>query len=591
MAALAETRDVGSRLALPATVRRFCCIGDSLTYGQGVAPRQALSMHVARFANMVYFDQLVWVDNLGQSSGNLWHSWVPFTRLADTIRFDAAIFSICQNDAQIFESNTVSYGSDVEPTWLADGKCHPFVRKTIADIAAFAARRDIHVLLDFYSFWERDRPLIDALQRECRAANLPFLDIQRFVQEESGLSAVEFRASPFDGHPSDAAHRLVARRIVEELRDNWSPKTRPYGTVADRLVDACAQAVDDGWPPDDITHWALTVVEAKQTVARRRRSASDRAALGDLQKAKDAIEQRYGSWYAKSVAAAGSQREQRESLGLLLERGYSSLRNLDELIFILEHFQQPEEAASLWALLDRRGYYNEPGRLQPLPADVKAQYLALAGRPAAGPSLPSPASSSSQHLRRDLDYNLRRLAELLPNKVLPTTFDPSQRRLWELGHYLVSAARSYLDEFDNEVRIAPAGLQAPPAFYTVVDVRIERDMHRTKRGGVFNLTVDADYIVPQRMRRSEKLWAGADEQIHVYRFELPLLLLGDLGIGVPDWDEKHRLFLEGELRIASIDVWNGSGELDAARRAFHWEPVPGAAPSHWISLERLQVTG
>ena len=515
MAALAETRDVGSRLVLPATVRRLCCIGNSLTYGQGVAPRQTLSMHVARFANMVYFDQLVWVDNLGQSSGNLWHSWVPFTRLAESIKFDAVIFSICQNDAQIFESNMVSYDNDVDRTWLADGKCHPFVRKTIADVAAFAARRDIHVILDFYSSWDSDRPLIDALQRECRAANLPFLDILRFVQEESGLSAVEFRVSPFDGHPSDAAHQIVARRIVEELRDNWSPKTRPYGTVAERLMKACVQAVDDGWSPDDITQWALTVVEAKQTVARRRRSTFDRAAMGDLEKAKGTIEQRYGSWYAKSLAAAGSRshREERESLALLLERGYASLRNLDEVIFVLEHFQQPEEAASLWALLDKNGYYNDPGRLQLLPADVKRQYLALASQPpAAAPSLPSPASSSNQHLRRDLNHNLRRLAEFLPNKVLPNTFDPFQRRLWELGHYLVNVTRSYLDEFDKQVRTAPVEVQAPPAFYTVVDVRIERDMQRVKRGGVFNLTVDADYIVPQRMRRSEKLWAGIDEE-------------------------------------------------------------------------------
>jgi len=602
MAALAETRDVGSRLALPATVRRFCCIGDSLTYGQGVAPRQTLSMHVARFANMVYFDQLVWVDNLGQSSGNLWHSWVPFTRLAESIRFDAVVFSLCQNDAQIFESNTVSYGNDVERTWLADGRCHPFVRETIADIAAFAARRDIHILLDFYSSWETDRPLIDALQRECRAANLPFLDILRFVQEESGLSAVEFRASPFDGHPSDAAHRLVARRIVEELRDTWSPKTRPYGTVAERLVEACAQAVENGWSPDDITHWALTVIEAKQTVARRRRSASDRAALGDLEAAKSTIQQRYGSWYAKSVAATGPRfhREERESLALLLERGYSSLRNLDEMIFILEQFQRPEESASLWALLDRSGYYNEPGRLQALPVNAKAQYLALASRPrAAGSCFLSPRSPNYD-LRGDLNHNLRRLAALLPDKVLPRTFDPCRRHLWELAHYLADAARSYLDEFDTQARTvtvdvqappAPADMPAPPAFYTVIDVRIERDRQKAKRGGVFSLTVEGDYIVPQRVRRSEKLWAGADEEIHVYRFELPLMLLGDLGVGVPQWDEKHRLFLEGELRIASIDVSNGSAEVDAPRRGFHWKPATDAAPSHWINLERLQVAG
>jgi hypothetical protein len=405
---------------------------------------------------------------------------------------------------------------------------------------------------------------------------------------------VEFRASPFDGHPSDAAHRLVARRIVEELRTGWSPKTKPDGTVAERLLEACGQAVENGWAPDDIAYWALTVIEAKQTVARRWRWVSNRAALGDLAKAKATIEQRYRSWYAGGIAAAGSRilREERESLALLLERGYTSLRNLDELTFVLEHFQRAEEAAPLWALLDKTGYYNEQGgRLKALPANVKAQYLALANQaPAAASRLPSFAASN-QSLRRDLAHDLRRLAELLPDKVRADTFDPSRRRLWELAHYLVDVTGSYLEEFDQRTRAASTEMQAPPAFYTVVDVRIERDMRKPKRGGVFNLTVDADYIVPDRARRSEKHWAGVDEEVHVYRFEIPLMLLGDLGIGVPQWDELHTLFLDGELRIASIDILNGSGELDTPRRAVHWKPATGAPPLHWINLERLQVTG
>lgn len=593
MAALAETRDTGSRLPLPPAVRRFCCIGDSLTYGQGVAPRQTLPMHVARFANMAYVNEIVWVDNLGQSSGNLWHSWVPFTRLAESTKFDVAIFSVCQNDAQIFESNTVPYGSDVERTWLAEGKCHPHVRATIADIAEFATRQDIHIVLDFYSSWESDRPLVDALERECRAANLPFVDILRFVQEESGLSAVEFRASPFDGHPSDSAHRLVARRIVEEVQKVWSPKTRSAGSVADRLVAACGQAIDDGWLPDDITQWALTVIDAKQTVARRRRWpwASNKETLGDLGAAKTTIEQRYRNWYKTSVAAARSQplREERESLSLILERSYAALRNLDELVFILEHFQRSEIAASLWQLIESAGYYNEQGRLQPLPPDARAQYLSFAREaPAASSCFPAFAASN-RNLRRDLAHNLQRLAALMPGEDCVDTFDPAGRRLWELAHYLTSVARSYVEEVDQRIRTT-AESHAPPALYTIVEVRIERDKTRADRGGVFNLTVNADYIVPARAHRSEKLWAGVDEEFHVYRFELPLMLLGDLGVGVPEWDDKHRLFLEGELRIAAIDISNSSVEGETSARAFHWQPAVDAAPAHWINLERLRTT-
>src|SRR5690349_16073291 len=139
MAALAETRDLGSSLPLPADVRRICCIGDSVTYGQGVAPRQTLAAHIARFVNMAYPDQTVWVDNRGQSSGNIWHSWIPFARLAEKVRYDAAIFSLCNNDSQIFESNSVQYSNADDRTWLRDGSVAPLVRRTIADLARTAA--------------------------------------------------------------------------------------------------------------------------------------------------------------------------------------------------------------------------------------------------------------------------------------------------------------------------------------------------------------------------------------------------------------------------------------------------------------------
>ena len=167
MAALAETRDVGSRLPLPATVRRLCCIGDSITYGQGVAPRQTLAMHVARYANMVWLDQLVWVDNLGQSSGNIWHSWVPFVRLVEKVHFDGVIFSLCQNDSQIFESNSVRY--DETGPWLRDGGLQPVLQHTFAEFRRIATERGIHVLVDFYTLWDKDAPLIEAVTRPNQA--------------------------------------------------------------------------------------------------------------------------------------------------------------------------------------------------------------------------------------------------------------------------------------------------------------------------------------------------------------------------------------------------------------------------------------
>jgi hypothetical protein len=98
------------------------------------------------------------------------------------------------------------------------------------------------------------------------------------VKEQSGLSAADFVASPFDGHPSEAGHRAVARHIVETLGKLWQPPAAEGPPLGQRLVEACDEAVASGWSPDDIAQWALLVLEAKEIAARRRRLRAKSAA-------------------------------------------------------------------------------------------------------------------------------------------------------------------------------------------------------------------------------------------------------------------------------------------------------------------------
>lgn len=589
MAALVETRDAGSSLPLPASVRRICCLGDSITYGQGVAPRQTLAMHVARFANIAWPDQIVWVDNRGQSSGNIWHSWAPFARLLDEVHYDAAILSICQNDAQVFESNSVSYGDADSGTWTRDGTLTPLLQRTIADLSQTAARHKLCLLLDFYTLWDSDAPLIEAVARECEAVGLPFVDLLHFLKNESGLSIAEFVASPFDGHPSDNGHHAAARRMVEELRRHWQPAS-DTSSVAERLVTACDEAVRCGWATDDILHWALQVLDAKEIVSRRRRGKEANLALGDLAGARAAIEGRYRSWYARRSAAAQSQllHERRDELWTTLDRAYSAVRNLDEIAFVMERFQEGPVVAELWALLNQAGYYNASGRLSPLPADLAAQLLAIADASASLAANEQASFAAAFHsVRRDFECNLRALAALLSQR--PAAQDANALRLWQVTHNLVTSAWTCLQDFAQATGKTAAPLPQKPVFFTTVDVRVERNKTRPKRGGVCNLTVEVDYVEPLRARRSDKLWASMDEDAYVYRFEMPLLLLGDVGIGVPAWDDRHKAFLDGDLRLARVEIANFPADSPRTRRPFVWQPPEGAQPIHWLRLERLAL--
>lgn len=592
MAALSETRDVGSHLPLPPSVRRICCIGDSLTYGQGVAPRQTLSAHVARLANMAYPDQLIWVDNLGQSSGNIWHGWVPFRRLLETVRFDAAIFSLCHNDAQIFESNSVSYGDSLADSWLVDGRLRPSIKRTLEDIAQASADRGICIILDFYTFWDGDKPFIEAVEHECRVVGLPFVDLLQFLKEESGLSIAEFRSSPYDGHPSDRGHQMAARRIVRELRERWQPAAADNdgSPVGDRLIAACDAAISGGWSPDDIAGWASLVADAKQVVARRRRPTPDTGALVSLAGAQAAIDGRYRGWYAGRAASARDRAlyERRHILETTLDRAHAALRNLDELMFVLEVFKDGPTLAHLWGMIDAAGYYAEKDRLRELPADLRQQWVQIAD--ALGDVDDNiPVLRQYKRLRGDLSHDLRRLAALLPDRLRPDTFEQSQVGLWQVADNLVNVVRTYFRELD---RILPGSIvQVPlrPAAFTEVKVWIERDTARPKRGGVFNLEVEVDYIEPRRSRQRCKQWGGADENAYLYRFEMPLLLLGDVGIGVPDWDDMHRRFVDGELKLARIEISNLGDQPAGKQERFQWRPSPESAPVHWVRFDRLLV--
>lgn len=594
MAALSETRDVGSYLTLPPSVRRICCIGDSLTYGQGVAPRQTLSAHVARLANMAYPDHLIWVDNMGQSSGNIWHGWVPFKRLLETVQFDVAIFSLCHNDAQIFESNSVSYGDNLADSWLVEGALRPMIKRTLADIAQVAADRGICIIMDFYTMWDADKPFIEAVERECREIGLPFVDLLQFLKQESGLSIAEFRSSPYDGHPSDRGHQMAARRIVRELLERWQPAAPEGdgGPLGDRLVAACDAAVGIGWSPDDIAGWASLVADAKQVVARRRRPMPDAGALVSLAGAQAAIDDRYRGWYASRAASARDRAlyERRHNLETTLDRAYAALRNLDELMFALEAFEDGPTLVRLWGMIDAAGYYAEKDRLRELPSDLRHQWLLVAeGLGEGDVDDHMPVLRQYKRLRSDLGHDLRRLAALLPDRLQAGTFEQSQVGLWQVADNLVNVVRTYFRELDKLLPGSIVQIPLRPAAFTEVKVWVERDTARPKRGGVFNLEVEVDYIEPRRSRQRCKQWGGADEDAYVYRFEMPLLLLGDVGVGVPDWDDMHRRFIEGDLRLARIEISNLADQPAGKQERFQWKPSPNTAPVHWVRLDRLLV--
>src|SRR5262249_13667848 len=69
---------------------------------------------------------------------------------------------LCQNDSQIFESNSVSY--DTTGPWLRDGGLHPVVERTFEEFRQLRNEREICLIVDFYTMWEEDSPIVEGIR-------------------------------------------------------------------------------------------------------------------------------------------------------------------------------------------------------------------------------------------------------------------------------------------------------------------------------------------------------------------------------------------------------------------------------------------
>jgi hypothetical protein len=370
-----ETRSIASNLKDPAGVARVACIGDSMMFGFGGPSRHSFPAHLGRILNAAYPRNLVFVDNFGQTAGNVWNSWPLFKARADAMRFDAVVFSICQNDMELFNDSGAIYG--------ADKRRHSFDQGTptraagidlLRDVACWQRATSIDLLVMFYSFHRNDRPVVDKAKAMCSEAGVAMIDMLEFFQQETGMTVNTYRVSEFDGHPSNMAHEMAARRIAREMRARnflaRAPATADEGEAA--LVRAAESMTAQGVQADDALVWILEVAEGKMNAARRQSAASGAntasiswSTTGDLAKAS------LLQWRGDLRRRVRSR--EFESMSRKFESEYANFvvhrRNFEEMLFALTHLSPgstPVELRSLFAPTAHRNYRDVPNSLRAL---------------------------------------------------------------------------------------------------------------------------------------------------------------------------------------------------------------------------------
>jgi hypothetical protein len=266
------------------SLRRYAFIGDSHTYGSGVAPNQTLGANAERQLNALLPAWPVECVNLGVAGHNLWNSWLAFKELPQV--YDGVVLALCNNDADLFGRTYQLVYASLDPTrWERN---HPFgelIARGFDDIAAFSREQSLPIAVVYYSaYGGRDQVRIGEIVRDlCASRGLCFIDTLAHYRDRN-LALADLVVSAADGHPSALAHEAVGRHLAATLkRQGWfrAYEEPAISVVPERILAAARAMVEiDHYPPDVALHWALRALDIKSRLAHRMQASGDDFSAG-----------------------------------------------------------------------------------------------------------------------------------------------------------------------------------------------------------------------------------------------------------------------------------------------------------------------
>ena len=604
MSHIFETRSVGENLKDPIGVARVACIGDSMMYGFGRPGSQSFPAHLSRILNAAYPQHLVFVDNFGHTSGNVWKSWPLIKARAEVMRFDAIVFSVCQNDLQLFESNFAVYSPEQRmktfdegtPTWSAG-------EDLFRDIKEWRDANKVDVLIMFYTYHPGDRPLIDRLSAKCEQLGIAFVDVLRFLQESTAITVATYAASEFDGHPSGMAHEMTARQVAREMRARnfleRAPACANDGDLA--LARASQSMIAQGVQPGDVYSWLQELCEIKGNVHRR---------LGATGNVGSELSVRWESSceLAKQCLAQWRMDLRRQVRAQMLENTnpdfepyYGNLAaqrlNFEELLYFLINAGPKTDYAAALKLISDGQHLKNPqmadfgNDIVAATSEIRQKMDMLTGRlglnvqyaadgKGVRPARGTLQTDSNAGLESALAYQFlimdRQISLLEPYSRVVAPSLKAGTALYELVSLLVLSWRSFFvyadrlsDQADKVISLsAPDG----PA-RTIVNVTVEGARDVTVSDRLFDLIVDFVYEIPRRGVIRERLNAGAVKERATYYFEFPLMIKGTVAVKLPDQGVNRKLFDEGRARFAAIEIGNvdWANKLPRDGKVVRWE--------------------
>ena len=326
-------------------LRRFAFVGDSNVFGQGVNVGEAFPARAEALMNEATAAAVEAV-NCGVNGYNIWNSWLTFKTMPQV--YDGIVFTLCNNDAQLFgRSYEVDYRNTDPVLWAPDHVFRDAIAAAFDDIAEFA--RNVPIVIGYCNLWpgKAFEDIAETMRTLCEARALPFVNLYTYLVERR-ITQNEMIVGPADHHPSVLAHDAMARHIVPMLRQaGWlASDGMAIEAAPDAIAEIAAEMVArDFYPVDTALGWSLTALEGKRRLAARLDDGASDAFVKQAERAHARFEGSFTAW--KTAARTSAVVEQL----MTVDRGVSGpLNHIEEEILRLEELALAADTGNLSAM-------------------------------------------------------------------------------------------------------------------------------------------------------------------------------------------------------------------------------------------------
>jgi len=473
------------------------------------------------------------VINGGFSGESLYDAWQRFLHEGLSWRPDLLVLLLCSNDAELFSVNVlkaqgqeISYAEHTTRCWEQQGLHFPHFLRCMGEVARISQALELPLMLAFYEIHDsKIRGMVaERMGGICEQLNLPFVDLsQDFIGPCASTTISSLQVNVVDGHPSDEAHRIAARRLGRALLNAKlipQPEVQEERALLQRLERGYERRLELGYPGEYLW-WHLPLIwEEKQRSQQRRRLPEEKLLKAEEQ------EIALKCWRARgdeqlwlmSCQAAISSRDRLRALRVLdrvklLARGLSVLQgHLSEGHALISYYSGDPQNIDLELIRSL------PGDLERWTSQLQRLHARLEAQPLEAQAL---IKAPLQRSWAELESLLGSLYRFLRNiaLLLKQSAQMSRIQLSTLAG-LLQALRELSEEARAWLLPEPPPLKSPLLSWRV---RLQCEAQEP-----LSLWLQLQPQDPARLPCADMRWVIPDGGSRAYTLELPLCLSGRL---------------------------------------------------------------